>query len=133
MQMINGTPASSDFSRPQASTDPLWVGYFFTLLRNPAKSLQISVLVMMSKLFQGSDEKSLTDTELAALHSKPRLHSTELPGQSSDGKPLTRIVSERATTPLAFTADAHSPSNTRTTDKAESDGPQQQMSTRMGR
>lgn len=82
----------------------------------------------MSKLFLGSDEKSLTDIELRALHSKPHLHCTEMPGQSSDGKPLTRIASERATTPLAFTADAYSPSNTRTTDKAESDGPQQQMS-----
>ena len=94
MQMINGSPASSDLSRSQASTDPLWVGYFFTLLRNPAKSLQISVLIMMSKLFLGSDEKSLTDIELRALHSKPHLHCTEMPGQSSDGKPLTRIASE---------------------------------------
>jgi len=104
------------------------VDLLFGLLRNPVKSLMHYVLCVISELFEGSETKSLTDTELAALHSKPHLYSTELPGQSSDGKPLTRIVSERATTPLAFTADAHSPSNTRTTDKAESDGPQQQMS-----
>ena len=111
-----------------ACTVSILVDLLFGLLRNPVKSLMHCVLGVMSELFEGSETKSLTDTKLAALHSKPRLHSTELPGQSSDGKPLTRIVSERATTPLAFTADAHSPSNTRTTDKAESDGPQQQMS-----
>ena len=82
----------------------------------------------MSELFEGSESKSLTDIKLAAIHSKLIHQCTELTGQPSDGKPLTRNASERATTPLAFsqsTADAHSPRNTRTTDKAESDGPQQ--------
>ena len=82
----------------------------------------------MSELFEGSESKSLTDIKLAAIHSKLIHQCTELTGQPSDGKPLTRNASERAMTPLAFsqsTADAHSPRNTRATDKAESDGPQQ--------
>ena len=94
MQIINGPDTYGDFSRPLTAAAALRVGIFFALLRNPAKSLQISVLVMMSKLFLGSDEKSLTDIELRALHSKPHLHCTEMPGHSSDGKPLTRIASE---------------------------------------
>ena len=92
------------------------------VLRNSGKSLQHSVLGVMSKLFEVSEAKSLTDTELPALHSKPHLQCTEMPDQPSGGKPLTRIASERATTPLAFTDDAYSPSNTLNTDKAESDG-----------